>query len=70
VEGPFKVNRGGWTLKPLENGEKTEATYDVEVEVGFLVPKKISNMLVGQSLPDTLRRFKERAEEIAAEQGA
>ena len=64
VDGPFKVNAGGWTLESVDD-ETTHATYQVTVEVGFLVPRSITNMLVGQSLPDTLKRFKERAEKVA-----
>ena len=64
VTGPFKRNTGSWTLE-AKGKNKTEATYAVTVEVGFLVPRSIINMLVGKSLPDTVRRFKERAESLA-----
>ena len=63
IDGPFKVNTGGWSLKSVQE-DTTEATCEVTVEVGFLVPRTITNMLVGQSLPDTLKRFKERAESL------
>jgi len=63
-KGFFKQNDGGWDLKAAGGGKKTEATYSVEVAFGLLVPKPIIKALVGQSLPQMLRRFKERAESL------
>ena len=63
-KGFFKQNDGAWELEPLEGGKKTKATYIVEIGVGMFVPKSIVNMLVGQSLPQMLKRFKERAESL------
>ncbi len=64
VDGAFKRNDGGWTLESLDDG-RTRATYRIEVAVGVFVPGSIVNRLVGQTLPDTLRAFKDRAEELA-----
>lgn len=64
VDGAFKRNDGGWTLEDLGDG-RTRATYRVDVGVGVFVPGSIVNKLVGQTLPDTLRAFKERAEALA-----
>jgi coenzyme Q-binding protein COQ10 len=60
LEGEFlKDNRGGWRLRQL--GEhQTEATYEVEVGLGPLVPKALVNTLVEHSLPRMLQAFARR----------
>lgn len=65
VEGDFMRNEGGWTLEDLD-GERTHATYRIDVAVGVFVPGSIVNRLVGQTLPDTLRAFKLRAEALVS----
>ncbi|MDO8462616.1 MAG: SRPBCC family protein [Deltaproteobacteria bacterium] len=57
----FKKNNGSWKLKEVKKGV-TKATYTLDVEFGVPVPKMITSMLVGNSLPQLLKRFKERAE--------
>jgi coenzyme Q-binding protein COQ10 len=64
VDGDFKRNEGGWTLQDLD-GERTRATYRIDVLVGVFVPGSIVNRLVGQTLPDTLHAFKVRAEGLS-----
>lgn len=59
----FKDNKGSWTFKPLGK-DKTEAVYNAEIELGILVPKVITNMLVGSNLPNMLNAFKKQAERI------
>jgi ribosome-associated toxin RatA of RatAB toxin-antitoxin module len=66
VDGPFKVNSGGWDLTPIADGKHTHALYFIEVQVGMFVPGSIMRSLVGRTLPDTVRRFKEEAERVAA----
>ncbi len=61
MPGPFKANTGGWEIEPAGKG-KTQATYTVDITIGFLVPQTITNMLVGSSLPKMLEQMKERAE--------
>jgi ribosome-associated toxin RatA of RatAB toxin-antitoxin module len=62
IEGEFmKDNRGSWVLEDLGNG-KINATYNIEVTVGMLVPKTIVTALVDTQLPKTLEAFKKRAE--------
>jgi coenzyme Q-binding protein COQ10 len=64
VEGDlFNDNKGSWTLKALSK-TRTEATYNVDVELGILVPKSITNMLVGSNLPNMLESFKKRIEMV------
>ncbi len=58
-----KGNDGGWTLEPAGDG-KTKATYQIELRLGPLVPKAISNFLAEQSLPKLLDQFKRRAESL------
>jgi ribosome-associated toxin RatA of RatAB toxin-antitoxin module len=62
LEGSFKVNKGGWELIPLDDGERTRAVYTIDLQVGMFVPGNILRSLVERSLPDTVRRFKEEAE--------
>lgn len=60
----LKGNDGGWTLKPSGEG-KTDATYQIELKFGPLVPKAVSGFLAEQSLPKLLSQFKNRAEALA-----
>lgn len=65
VDGEFmKNNQGGWVLEDAGNGT-TRATYNIEVEVGMLVPKAVVNALVDTQLPKLLENFKKRIESIA-----
>jgi ribosome-associated toxin RatA of RatAB toxin-antitoxin module len=62
IDGEFmKDNRGGWVLESLPDG-KTKATYNIEVEVGLLVPKTVITVLVDSQLPKLLENFKRRIE--------
>ncbi len=60
----FKTCSGSWTLKESKKGI-TEAQYDIEVDFGMFVPKKITEMLVGKNLPSLMKSFKDRAESLA-----
>jgi ribosome-associated toxin RatA of RatAB toxin-antitoxin module len=53
-------NNGGWTL--VKEGERTRATYALEVKLRGLIPKSVSTRLLGTTLPQTLERFKARSE--------
>lgn len=60
----FKHNTGSWEIEAL--GERrVRATYSIDIAFFMLVPKGISNRLVGKSLPATLESFKRRAESLA-----
>jgi ribosome-associated toxin RatA of RatAB toxin-antitoxin module len=59
----LKGNVGGWTLKATPDG-KTDATYQIELTLGALVPKAVSGFLAEQSLPKLLEQFKNRAESL------
>jgi ribosome-associated toxin RatA of RatAB toxin-antitoxin module len=62
IDGEFmKNNVGGWVLEPAGEG-KTKATYNIEVEVGMLVPKSVITVLVDSQLPKLLENFKKRIE--------
>ncbi|MCB1214858.1 MAG: SRPBCC family protein [Deltaproteobacteria bacterium] len=64
VEGDLmKTNSGHWKLKDKKG--VVEAEYGISVDFGGLVPKTISNKLVGSNLPSMLKAFKARAEELA-----
>ncbi len=60
----FKHNDGGWDIEELGE-DRVRATYTIDIGFGLLVPKSISNRLVGTSLPATLEAFKRRAETLA-----
>lgn len=53
-------NSGSWRLEAV--GEQTRATYVLEVELKGLIPKSVKDRLIGMTLPQTLERFKRRAE--------
>jgi len=64
IDGEFmKDNKGGWVLESRPEG-KTHATYNIEVQVGLLVPKTIINVLVDTQLPKLLENFKKRIESM------
>ncbi|MBI5509849.1 MAG: SRPBCC family protein [Deltaproteobacteria bacterium] len=55
------ANVGAWRLEDLGDG-KTRATYGLELKLKGLIPKSVSTRLIGTTLPETLARFKARAE--------
>ena len=59
----FKECSGSWTLEESEPG-LTHATYDVEIDFGLFVPKKITEILVVKNLPNLMQAFKDRAESL------
>ena len=60
----FRRNSGSWEIDDLGGG-LVRATYSIDIAFFVLVPKAISNRLVGTSLPATLEAFKKRAESLA-----
>mgnify|MGYP001592081711 CR=1 FL=1 len=57
------ANVGGWTLSA--SGERqTLARYALDVKLRGLIPKSVSDRLLGTTLPETLTRFKGRAEAV------
>ena len=58
----MRENSGAWTLKAVPAG--TEATYDIDLKLGALVPGFIEKALAEQSLPALLSNFKARAEKL------
>jgi ribosome-associated toxin RatA of RatAB toxin-antitoxin module len=62
VEGDFQRNDGGWDFRPIGDGRRTHVTYQVEIELGMLIPKFIINSLVGANMPKMLEAVRRRAE--------
>lgn len=63
VEGDLmKKNIGRWKLSKKKSG--TKAVYEIDMEFAGLVPKAISNKLIGSSLPSMMRAFRDRAEDL------
>ncbi|MCS6838352.1 MAG: SRPBCC family protein [Bdellovibrionaceae bacterium] len=56
----FKKSEGYWKLESLEGGKKTRATYGVDVEFNFLVPKPIAKALVNSNLPSMMESYHKR----------
>jgi ribosome-associated toxin RatA of RatAB toxin-antitoxin module len=57
----MKDKHGHWLLEEVKKGV-TKATYELNIELGLLVPGAITKRLVGKNLPEMLRSFKERIE--------
>ena len=57
----MKANNGSWELEEISENQ-TQATYTVDVSARVFVPKAVVNMLVGSTLPATLKQFKDEAE--------
>lgn len=65
VEGDLmKANNGHWKLQEVKKGV-TKAVYEIDMDLGAMVPKAISNKLIGTNLPTMMKQFKERVEEMA-----
>jgi ribosome-associated toxin RatA of RatAB toxin-antitoxin module len=62
LDGPFKVNDGGWDLRPLDEGRRVHVSYFIDLQVGMFVPSSIMRTLVERTLPETVHRFKQEAE--------
>ena len=58
----MKGNDGAWLLKKVPEG--TEATYQIDLKLGALVPSMVERMLAEQSLPGLLANFKKRIESL------
>ena len=57
----IKKNTGYWRLVPTQDG-MTEVTYGIDLELAGKLPASVNQRMAGQALPDTLKRFKLRAE--------
>lgn len=64
VEGVFKANTGAWRLEPLDDGARTRATYELELDLGMFVPGSVMKTLVERNLPAMMAAFKARAESL------
>lgn len=65
LEGAFRSNDGSWTLEPLQGGQATRASYQIDVQLGLYVPGNIIHSLVDTGLPQTLARFRDETERRA-----
>ncbi|MGA0163914.1 MAG: type II toxin-antitoxin system RatA family toxin [Bdellovibrionota bacterium] len=55
----MKKNTGAWILE--EGPSETRARYEIDVNFGLLVPRKIIEGLTSTQLPELMQTFKERA---------
>jgi len=60
VRGDFRDNSGSWTFS--EKGGRTEALYEVSVDLGRLVPKFLMTTIAGIGLSSLLNKYKDRVE--------
>jgi ribosome-associated toxin RatA of RatAB toxin-antitoxin module len=56
----FKTSVGSWTLEPVEGGNKTKATYFVDVTFNVLVPSPVAKALVNVNLPSMMAAYHKR----------
>jgi ribosome-associated toxin RatA of RatAB toxin-antitoxin module len=59
----MKNNSGQWKLQEGKDGI-TKATYEIDMDFGGMVPKAISNKLIGSNLPTMMKQFRDRIEEL------
>ena len=62
-------NDGSWMFEAI-TPEKTRAIYRIDVQFGWLVPKKIVEVLTETQLPELMKSFKERVESVANSRGS
>jgi ribosome-associated toxin RatA of RatAB toxin-antitoxin module len=61
VGGDFRDVTGSWRIESLEEG-KSRATYTVNVDGGFFIPKSITTQLVRFNIPELLQAVKQKSE--------
>jgi len=64
VKGFMKKNDGSWKLRDLGDG-RTEAVYEVDLELPLFVPGKIIKMLQEKELPKMMEAFARRIQSLA-----
>ena len=57
----MKSNSGQWKLSEDKKG-LTKAVYEIDMDLGGMVPKALTNKLVGTNLPAMLKQFRDRVE--------
>ena len=60
----FKTNDGSWQLEP--EGDKTRATYSIEVKTKMFVPSFVTKKLIDVSLPNMMQAYKKRIVDLYA----
>jgi ribosome-associated toxin RatA of RatAB toxin-antitoxin module len=60
----MKKNSGHWKLTEVKK-DLTKAIYEIDMDFGGMVPKAITNKLVGTNLPGMMKQFRDRVEEVA-----
>src|SRR3954468_4911495 len=59
----MRANEGAWTFERTRSGG-TRATYQIEIDLGPLVPGALEKALADRALPNMLANFKPRAESV------
>jgi len=58
----FKVSNGSWELEA--DGDQTKATYSVEAQFKMFIPGPIAKKAMNVNLPNMMRSYRERIEEL------
>ncbi len=59
----MKHNSGQWKLSEVKK-DLTKAIYEIDMDFGGMVPKALTNKLVGTNLPAMMKQFSERIKEL------
>ena len=59
----MRANEGAWTIESTQGGG-TRATYEIEIDLGPMVPGALEKALADRGLPNMLANFKTRAESV------
>lgn len=62
ASGDFKVNRGGWTLRPYNGGRHTIAIYEVLAVPTVEIPAMIRRMAQRKTIPDLFAHIRKQLE--------
>ena len=59
----FKSQKGSWTIREIDDSN-CEVDYFVEATFGMFVPKTIAKTLLSVNLPNMMKAYKKRIEEL------
>jgi hypothetical protein len=67
TSGSLKEFKGTWDIHPINNGAKTELDYATYIDPGFFVPQWLIREGMKNELPQILKTFRDRVEEVTRE---
>lgn len=63
----FKKNEGRWVLTEKEGKKELHVLYELDIDIGLMIPKWISNNLTKHNLPKLIASFEKRAKDLLAQ---